>query len=67
MSDYDNTPMLEAINECVHNAVHREVLRLRLVDGMTYERIAGQLKISPRQVGYIMAKYTPTLYKRLGV
>ena len=56
MNDYDNSAMERLIDEKIHNADHRAVLKLRLIDGKSYERIAEEVGISPRQVGYIIAK-----------
>ena len=63
--EYTNSEMESAIAECIHNAMHREVLRLRLIDGLTYEKIAEKVDRTPRQVASIMAKTTPVLYKWL--
>lgn len=67
MMEYTNSAMQEAIDECVHNDRHRLVLRLRLIDGWTYERIAAHESVdrSPRQICAIMDKYTPKLYDYL--
>ena len=62
MMDYDNSAMAEAISESIHNAMHREILRLRLIDGLTYEQIAERVDRTPRQIGRIMAKETPRLH-----
>ena len=62
MMDYDNSVMSEAIAESIHNAMHRDILRLRLIDGLTYEQIAERVNRTPRQIGRIMAKDTPRLY-----
>lgn len=63
--EYTNSRMQEAINECVHNEMHRRVLALRLIDGLTYERIAEKVDRTPRQICNIMDRYTATLYDYL--
>ena len=65
--DYYNTPMREAIDECVHNELHRLILRLRLLDGWTYDRIAADPRVdrTARQIHNILSKYTPKLHDYL--
>jgi len=59
--DYDNSVMLRLIDERVHNELYRRVLKLRLIDGWTYERIAENVDRSPRQINYIVANTTKHL------
>ena len=58
---YDNTPMAEAIAESIHSKLHRDILHAALIDGMSYERIAEDQKMSSRQVSRIMDKNAPAL------
>ena len=58
---YDNTPMAEAIAECIHNELHREILHDALITGLSYERIAEKVKMSPRHISRIMDKNAPLL------
>lgn len=44
------------IDEWVLNKKHREIIRLRLIDGMTYESIAEQVDMSVTQVKKIVYK-----------
>ena len=52
-----NTQIIERINEYVHSKRYRELLRMRLVDGLTYEQIAEAVEMSPAQVYRIVKKY----------
>jgi len=58
---YDNTPMAEAIAECIHNDLHRQILHDALINGWSYERIAEKADRTPRQVSRIMDKNAPLL------
>lgn len=60
---YDNTPMAEAIAECIHSEMHREILHAVLIDGWTYERVAEKVDRSPRHVSRIIAKEAPQLHE----
>ncbi len=62
MIDYDNSAMLRLIEERVHNDLYRRVLKLRLIDGWTYERIAEDVDRTPRQGYYIVASMTKHLH-----
>ena len=62
MIDYDNSAMLRLIEERVHNELHRRVLKLRLIDGWTYERIAEAVDRTPRQIYYIVTSTVKHLY-----
>jgi AraC-like DNA-binding protein len=58
---YDNTPMAEAISECIHSDLHRQILHAVLIDGWSYEAIAEKVKYSPRHVSRIMDKNAPLI------
>ena len=45
-----------AIEQYVHNEKHRVILKYRLLDGYTYERIAEILGMSDRQIKNIVYK-----------
>ena len=61
MKDYDNSVMVRLIDERIHNDLHRRVLKLRLIDGWTYERIAEDVDRTPRQINYIISNTTKHL------
>lgn len=62
MDDYLNSEMSAAIDEVVHNELYRRILKMRLLDGMTYEHIAETVDRSPRQIASIMSRFTGKLY-----
>lgn len=51
------------INDWILSARDRKILRLKLMDGMTYEAIAEQLspQMSPRQIKRIVARCVDVL------
>ncbi len=65
MRDYDNSVMTHLIDEKVHSDLHRRILKLRLIDGWTYERIAEDVDRTPRQIAYIVSATAPRLYDLL--
>ena len=52
-----NSQLAELIGENIHSERNRQIMRLRLIDGMTYEKIAEIVQMSPR--------YIRSLVKRL--
>ena len=63
--DYRNSDMLNAINEYIRNPRYRELLRLRLCEGATYEQISEAVNYSQQHVKYICKQYTGYLISRL--
>lgn len=49
-----NTEINALIAEHIHSARDREIMRLRYVDGYTYERIAEMVGMSPVQITRIV-------------
>lgn len=52
MQHYDlpNSEIERRISEYIHSERDRKIMRLRLIDGLTYERIAEALEMSPRYI-----------------
>jgi AraC-like DNA-binding protein len=53
------------IDEWVFNEQHREMLKLNLLDGWTYERLSEKFEMSTRQVARIIPKLQNQLFKRI--
>ena len=53
---YTNSEIDRLISEQIHNERNRRIMHLRLVDGLTYERIAEAVEMSPRQVYRLVKK-----------
>lgn len=63
--EYTNSQMNELIDEHIHNIRNRAMLKMRFLDGMTYEQIANELDISTQQVKTIIYKAQAKLIKFL--
>lgn len=48
--DYSNSRIAIVIDEYVHNAKYREILKLRWIDGITQEKVAEIVDMSVRQI-----------------
>lgn len=55
--EYTNSEIEQRIAEHIHNQKYRDVMRLRMIDGYTYERIAEAVEMSPRQVYRLVKKF----------
>lgn len=62
---YSNSDMRQAIEEYCHVAKHRELLRLRYCDGLTYEEISEAVNYSPQHVKHVCRSYKETLMNRI--
>lgn len=65
MPEYTNSQILELINEYIHSERDRGILARRLIDGITYERLAEEFDLSVRQTKSIIYNAEQRLYKQL--
>lgn len=65
MRDYTNSEIATAIDEHIHNAKYREILKSRYIDGLTFDRLAEEYHMSPRQIMNIVRKYGDKILKKL--
>lgn len=63
--NFTNTEIRTAIDECIHNDMHRDMLKMRLIDGWTYERIAEAVDRSDKNVSYIIRRFGPLVFEFL--
>jgi DNA-directed RNA polymerase specialized sigma24 family protein len=64
MIEYTNSQIAEMIDEWIHSERDRAILKRRLIDGLTYERLAEEFDISVRQTKRIIYKSEELLFKR---
>lgn len=55
----------EAITQWIHKDRDRQVLRLKLLDGLTYEEVAERMDMSPKGVQKIVYRSEDKLFKHL--
>lgn len=53
---YQNSQIEIIINEYIHKKRDREILKRKLIDGITYEKIAEEFELSSTQVKRIIKK-----------
>ena len=66
--DWDNitnSQIDHLISEYIHSERDRNVLHLRLVDGLTYEKIADKMDMSVRAIKNIVYRTEAKLFKHI--
>lgn len=63
--EYKNSQIREIIAEYIHSERDRAILCKRLVDGLTYERIAEDMEMSVRQIKNIVYRNEDYLFRKL--
>lgn len=56
MKDYTNSEISARIDERIHSEKHRALMKRRLIDGVTQEKLAEEFDLSVRQVQRIIYK-----------
>ena len=56
-----NSEISEHISENIHSQRDRDIMRLRLIDGLTYEKIAETMELSPRYIRALVRKLLDNL------
>ena len=65
MRDYSRTEITEAIDEWILNERNRRVLYRRLIDGITFERLAEEFDMSVRQIKRIVYKGEDVIFRHI--
>lgn len=53
-----NSELTERISEYIHSERDRQILKMKLIDGLTYEKIAETVEMSPRYIRSLVRKLT---------
>jgi hypothetical protein len=56
MMEYSNSQISEVIDEWIHSKRDREIMKSRLIDGLTHEKLAEEYDMSVRQIKRIIYK-----------
>lgn len=54
--DYSNQRVCEVIDDYIHSARDREIILANLVDGVSYDELAGQYSLAYESIKDIMRK-----------
>lgn len=65
IKEYSNSEIILAIEEYIHSERDRAILKRRLVDGITYERLAEEFELSVAQIKRIIYRCEDYLYSKI--
>ena len=65
MREYTNSEIQYIIDEWIHSQKDREILHLRLIDGLTIEELAERFDRSPRQMQRIINRLQTIVFLHL--
>ena len=65
MKEYSRTEISEAIDEWILNQKHRDILKRRLIDGVTFDDLAEEFLMSTRQIKRIVYTTQETLFRHI--
>ena len=63
--DYSRSQIEAVIEEWVLNERDRNVMKRRLIDGITYERLAEEFDMSPSQIKRIVYKCEDKIFRHI--
>ena len=63
--EYRNSQIEFAIKEFIHSERDRKILHRRLIDGITFEKLAEEQEMSVRQIKNIVYKAEDILFRKL--
>jgi len=56
-----NSQLAELIGEHIHSERNRQIMRMKLIDGYTYEKIAEIVQLDPRYIRALVKRLTGIL------
>jgi len=63
--EYTNSQIREIIAEWIHNERDRKILERRLIDGVTFERLAEEFDLSVRATKTIVYKCQEQIFRHI--
>lgn len=63
--EYDARIVSDIIDAYIHNEKYRNVMRDRLIDGLTYGEIAKKRGYCERNIGYIISRCEAKIFSHL--
>ena len=65
MTNYINSEIIKIIDDCIHSERDRDILKRRLIDGLSYDELSNEFHLSSRQIKNIVYKKQETIFKHL--
>ena len=67
MLEYSNSQIRNIIGEYIHNERDRLILERRLVDGITFDRLAGEFDLSVQRIKAIVYKAEKVVFAKITI
>lgn len=65
MKEYTNSDVERLIGEYIHSDRDRQILKRRLIDGITYDNLAEEFNYSVRQIKRIVYRLQNVLFEHM--
>jgi DNA-directed RNA polymerase specialized sigma24 family protein len=62
MIEYSNSQIAELIDEWIHSERDRAIMKRRLIDGLTFEKLAEEFDMSVRQIKRVVYRCSEHLF-----
>lgn len=67
MKEYCNSDIAIAIDEYVHSERDREIMKRRLIDGLTYDELSAEFNLSARQLKNVVYKWQNKIFSHIHI
>jgi len=64
MIEYSNSGIILLIDEYIHSERDRAIMKRRLVDGLTYEKLAEEFELSVAQIKRIVYRSEDIIFRK---
>lgn len=65
MIEYDNNEISALIDSYIHNARNRQIIKDRLIDGLTYDQLSVKYHLTDRHIKRIVYNAQDILFKHI--
>ena len=65
MTNYINSEIIKIIDDRIHSERDRDILKRRLIDGLSYDELSNEFHLSSRQIKNIVYKKQEIIFKHL--
>lgn len=65
MTNYINSEIIKIIDDRIHSERDRDILKRRLIDGLSHDELSNEFHLSSRQIKNIVYKKQEIIFKHL--
>ena len=63
--EYTNSDFIRIADEYIHSQRDRDIIKARMVDGLTFDELSDKFSMSDRQIKRIVSKSLDTIFKHM--